>query len=299
MGKENLLEVLNREYNTLSKGQKKISDYIINNYDKAAFMTAATLSETVGVSESTIVRFAYALGYDGYPKMQKDLQYVIQNKMTTIQRLNLMEGLSSEEIINASFKTDTNNLRVTKEKNLPENLDEVVDILANARKIYLMGARSSGPLAEFLRYYMSYIIGNVQLIRFDGSDLYSQILNADEQDAVIAISFPRYSSSTIECMDYLKSRKCKIIAITDNEGAPPALKADKVLLAKSYMNSFVDSFVAVLSIINVLIIMLGLKKKDQLFENFERLEQLWKDHGVYAGKNDTIITEPLTEEVDD
>ncbi|HBU11662.1 MAG TPA: N-acetylmannosamine kinase [Clostridiales bacterium] len=284
MWKGNLLDRLSLEYDDFSKGQKKIADYIMRQYDKAAFMTAGAMSEKVGVSESTIVRFAYTMGYDGYPKMQKDLQEVIQNKLTTIQRLNLMEGLSMEEIITASFKTDIGNLRVTREKNAPQTLARVVDILMEARRVYILGARSSGPLAEFLAYYMGYMMDNVHLIRFS-SDVFSQIVHADERDAVIAISFPRYSMRTAEVMSALKMKKCNIIAITDREHAPPAELASHVLLAKSYMNSFVDSFVAPLSIINVLIVLLGLRKKDVLTENFNTLEEFWKQNEVYARNN--------------
>jgi DNA-binding MurR/RpiR family transcriptional regulator len=279
----NLLDRLNLEYDNLSKGRKAIADYVMQHYDKAAFMTAAALSDTVGVSESTIVRFAYAMGYDGYPRLQKDLQDVIQNKMTTLQRLSLMDGLSPQEIINASFKTDINNLRVTKERNTPEKFRKVADALDVARTVYIIGTRSSGPLAEFLLYYMSYMMDNVKLIRLDGSDVFSQILNADERDAVVAISFPRYSRRTIEIVQSLREKGCNIIAITDHENAPPARLADYTLAAKSYLNSFVDSFVAPLSIINVLIILLGLKKKEVLSDNFQRLEQLWSANEVYAG----------------
>lgn len=281
----NFLDRLNLEYDNMSKGQKRISNYIMQNYDKAAFMTAAVLSDTVGVSESTIVRFAYAMGYEGYPQMQKDLQDVIQNKMTTIQRLRLMEGLSSEEIINASCKTDINNLRVTKEKNSPEKIEKIVDIISEARTVYLLGTRSSGPLVEFLRYYMSYMMNNIRLIRFDVSDVFSQILYANEEDAVIAISFPRYSLTTIDTMESLKEKGCKMIAITDNPAAPPAQISDYTLTAKSYMNSFVDSLVAPLSIINILIILLGLKKKDVLEDNFRKLETMWRIKGIYANGN--------------
>lgn len=302
MWQGNLLDRLNLEYDNLSKCQKRIADYIMQHYDKAAFMTAAVLSDTVGVSESTIVRFAYALDYDGYPQMQKELQDIIQNKMTTIQRLKLMEGLSSEEIINASCKTDINNLRVTKERNSPEEIEKVVDILANARNVYLLGTRSSRPLAEFLEYYMSYMMPNVHLIRFSANDIFSQLLMANESDTALVISFPRYSRRTIETMEFLKEKKCSLIAITDNLNSPPARLADHVLTAKSYMNSFVDSFVAPLSIINILIILLGLKKKDTLIENFRELEELWEKNQVYANveqfRNDDIIQDDDIEEYD-
>ncbi|WP_066648134.1 MurR/RpiR family transcriptional regulator [Christensenella timonensis] len=280
----NVMDRINHSYAKMSKGQKLIADYILKEYDKAAFMTAATLSSLVGVSESTVVRFAYALGYDGYPKLQKDLQEVIQTKLTTAQRLNLMEGLTSEEVINASFKTDINNLRVTREHIDTKNIEQIVDSIDKARKIYILGTRSSGPLAEFLHYYMNYMNENIKLIRFDGSDIFNQILSADEHDVAIAISFPRYSMRTIEGMTYLKNSGCKVIAITDNEAAPPAQIADYTLTAKSYMNSFVDSFVAPLAVINLLIIMLGLRKKDILFANFNRLEELWQLNDVYATK---------------
>ncbi|MEG0381929.1 MAG: MurR/RpiR family transcriptional regulator [Christensenella sp.] len=284
----NILDRINSDYVKMSKGQKLIAEYILKEYDKAAFMTAATLSSLVGVSESTVVRFAYALDYDGYPSLQKDLQEVIQTKLTTVQRLNMMEGLTSDEVVNASFKTDINNLRFTREHIDTENLVKIVDSIDRARKIYIMGTRSSGPLAEFLCYYMNYMNENIKLIRFDGSDIFSQILSADERDVAIAISFPRYSMRTIEGMTYLKSCGCKVIAITDNEEAPPAQIADYTLTAKSYMNSFVDSFVAPLSVINLLIIMLGLRKKDVLFSNFNRLEELWRTNDVYATKEPDI-----------
>ena len=288
----NVMDRINNGYAKMSKGQKLIADYILKEYDKAAFMTAATLSGLVGVSESTVVRFAYALGYDGYPKLQKDLQEVIQTKLTTAQRLNLMEGLTSEEVINASFKTDINNLRVTREHIDTQNIEQIVDSIDKARKIYILGTRSSGPLAEFLHYYMNYMNENIKLIRFDGSDIFNQIVSADENDVAIAISFPRYSMRTIEGMNYLKNSGCKVIAITDNEAAPPAQIADYTLTAKSYMNSFVDSFVAPLAVINLLIIMLGLRKKDVLFSNFNRLEELWQLNDVYATKElDAQITD--------
>ena len=252
-------------------------------------MTAAALSETVGVSESTIVRFAYALDYDGYPKLQKDLQDVIQNKMTTLQRLRLMEGLSIQEIINASFKTDINNLRVTKERNSTQRFEEIVETIQGAHSIYILGTRSSGPLAEFLQYYMSYMMDNVRLIRFDGSDVFSQTLHANERDVVITISFPRYSARTIELMQSLKEKGCKTVTITDNELSPPAQLSDHVLTAKSYLNSFVDSFVAALSIINVLIVLLGLKNEDVLTENFRELEKLWQANEVYTGNGAATV----------
>ncbi len=277
-----LISNIEEEFTKLSKGQKLIADFILKNYDKAAFMTAAALSREVGVSEATVVRFSYAMGYDGYPKLQKDLQVLIQNKLTTMQRINLMDGLSIDEIINASFKADISNLKNTKERLDPKVLESIIDVILNARNIYILGTRSSKPLAEFLNYYMSYILDNIKLLHFDGSDIFRQIMGADKQDILIAISFPRYSVNTMDGINYLKEKGCKVISITDSLKSPPAMLSDFVLPTRSYMNSFVDSFVAPLSAINLLIIMLGLRKKDELFHNFNILEEYWSAHKVYV-----------------
>lgn len=278
----NILDRIKNEYPKLSKRQKLIANFLLDNYDKAAYMTAAVLAKTVGVSESTVVRFAYALDFDGYPKMQRDFQEVIKNKLTIVQRLEFMEGLSSQEIIDAAFKMDANNLKGTQAHLSPETLDAVVEKIVHARTVYLLGTRSSAPLAQFLHYYMSYILDNIKLITFGVGDLYSQGLYADERDVVIGISFPRYSSITVDGMRFFKAKGACVVAITDNEDAPPAQTADYTLITKSHMHSFVDSLVAPLSLINTLIILLGLSKKDELMMNFEQLESIWKAGGIYS-----------------
>ena len=278
----NIVDRINLEFKDLSKGQKQIAGYILHNYEKAAYMTAATLAATVGVSESTVVRFAYALGYEGYPELQKDFQEVIKNKLTNVQRLEQMEGLTSKEILDAAFKMDVNNIKATQGLISPELMDRVVDSILAARTVYVLGTRASEPLARFLAYYMSYIISDVKMINFGLSDIYSQALYAGEKDLVIGISFPRYSLITVEGLGYFKSKGCKVVTITDNETAPPAQYSDFSLITKSNMNSFVDSLVAPLSLINVLIILLGLRKKNELVANFENLEKIWYTQPIYA-----------------
>ena len=280
----NIIDRINLEYKSMSKGQKQIAGYILHNYEKAAYMTAATLASTVGVSESTVVRFAYALGYEGYPELQKDFQEVIKNKLTNVQRLEQMEGLTAREIMDAAFKMDMNNIKATQALITPELMESVVDSILAARTLYVLGTRASEPLARFLTYYMGYITSNVKMINFGMSDIYAQALYADERDIVLGISFPRYSLITVEGLAYFKSKGCKVVTITDNESAPPAQYSDYTLITKSNMNSFVDSLVAPLSLINVLIILLGLRKKNELVSNFDNLEKVWNTQPIYATK---------------
>lgn len=278
----NIIDRINLEYKSMSKGQKQIAGYILHNYEKAAYMTAATLASTVGVSESTVVRFAYVLGYEGYPELQKDFQEVIKNKLTNVQRLEQMEGLSAREILDTAFKMDISNIKTTQSLITPGQMEKVVDFILSARTLYVLGTRASEPLAQFFAYYMGYIGSNVKMISFGMSDIYTQALYADERDVVLGISFPRYSFITVEGLSHFKSKGCKIVTITDNESAPPAQYSDITLIAKNNMNSFVDSLVAPLSLINVLIILLGLRKKNELAANFENLENIWNAQQIYA-----------------
>lgn len=277
-----LLTRMEEEYKSFSKGQKAIASYIRENYDKAAFMTAGALGRKVGVSESTVVRFAYALGYKGYPKLQKHLQEIIKNKLTTVQRLNFMEGLPADQIIDTVLKMEIANLKATREELDIQSIKDVVHYLVHARKIYVIGFRSSAPLAQFLAYYLSYIFENPQLITLGTSDIYSQLLHVTREDVVIGLGFPRYSMQTVKGLQFARSRHAKIVTITDNIISPLYELADRCILTKSDMNSFVDSLVAPLSIINAIIIMAGLEKKQVLLENFSMLEQLWRENNTYA-----------------
>ncbi len=284
MDQMDLINRIEGIYQSLSKGQKKIANYIQDNYDKAAFMTAGALGRTVGVSESTVVRFASALGFEGYPKLQKHLQEIIKNKLTTVQRLNLMEGMDLEQILDNVFKIDVNNLKSTRNYIDVKEVEQIIQSIENARNIYIMGFRSSAPLAQFFFYYLSYIFENVRLVTYGMSDIFGQLMHVTEEDTVIGISFPRYCNQTVEGMEFAKSRNANLIAITDNKISPLYKIADHVLLTQSDMNSFVDSFVAPLSVINALIIVLGLKNKDKLEDSFGQMEELWSKLRVYSVK---------------
>lgn len=276
-----LLDIKNK-YSSMSKGQKSIANFIINEYDKAAFMTAGNLGKTVGVSESTVVRFACALGFDGYPKLQKHLQAIIKNKLTNVQKLNLMEGYDSEKILDIVLKQDIANLRNTRETLDVNLIEDVVDCMLSAKNLYVIGLRSSAPLVNFFVYYLGYILDNLRPVSQITSDIFAQLVHVKKDDVVIGIGFPRYSSQTVRGVDFAKSRGAKIISITDNKLSPLYELADLSILAKSDMNSFVDSFVAPLSIINAIIIMLGIKRKEQLLTNFAIMEKKWHDYSIYA-----------------
>ena len=272
----------NQEFKSLSKCQKVIANYIIENYDKAAFMTASVLGRTVGVSESTVVRFACALGYDGYPELQRNLQEIIKNKLTSVQRLNLMEGMEPDKIIDTVLRQEISNLKETRENLDTEAFMNVVNLMCKARKIFVIGSRSSSQIAQFLVYYLSYILDNPQLITTGHFDIYAQLMHANKDDVVIGIGFPRYSSQTVEGLKFAKSMGANVVTITDNKMSPLYEIADTCILTKSDMNSFVDSLVAPLSIINALLIMIGLQKKDTLIENFSMMEIVWREKNVYA-----------------
>ncbi len=289
MTDKNLLLKIEAEYASFSKGQKAIADYISSNYDKAAYMTAGALGRTVGVSESTVVRFACVLGYEGYPKLQNHLQELIKNKLTIVQRLNLMDGLPPDKIVDTVLKTDIANLKTTRE-NLDINVFErVVDLITNARKLYIIGYRSSAPLCRFLAYYLSYIIEPPHVLSGETSDIHTQLVHISEKDVIIGVGFPRYSTQTVRGLEFAKNRGAKVVAITDNIASPLHSYADECILTKSHMNSFVDSLVAPLSMINSLIIMIGLKKQDVLLENFSVMEEAWRENDVYT-KQDMVFS---------
>ncbi len=294
MNFSDLTNIRGQELQNLSKCQRMIAGYIMQNYDKAAFMTASTLGKTVGVSESTVVRFACALGYEGYPELQKNLQEIIKNKLTSIQRLNLMEGMDPDKILDTILKHEITNLKETRENLDTEAFMNAIDKLSTARKIFVIGFRSSSQLAQFLVYYLSYIIENPQVVTIGTADIYAQLMHATKDDVVIGIGFPRYSSQTVEGLRFAKSMGANIVTITDNKMSPLYEIADTCILTKSDMNSFVDSLVAPLSIINAIIIMLGLKKKDVLIENFSVMENIWREKNVYAHPD--IASTQLSEE---
>ncbi|MDD4780511.1 MAG: MurR/RpiR family transcriptional regulator [Tissierellia bacterium] len=288
MNKTDLINLIKSNYYKFSKGQKQIAQFIIEHYDKAAFMTAAKIGETVDVSESTVVRFASTLGYSGFPELQKALQVLIKNKLTTVQRISLDEDISddTDKLHKKILRSEINNMRYLLENIDTNALDKASDIILNARKVYILGLRTSSTLANYLGYYLDVILDNVKVLNNIGvNSLYEEIIRIKESDVLIVISFPRYSNNTMEATKFVKDHKAKIVAITDTEASPFYSIADVSLLAKSNMVSFVDSLVVPMCMINSLIINIGIQEKDDIVQYFDRLEELWDSHSIYQHNN--------------
>ncbi len=277
-----LLARINQHYNSFSKGQKLLANYIIDNYDRAAFITASKMGRTVGVSESTVVRFAYALGYDGYPALQRSLQEMIRNRLTTVQRIQLTSELSQDEVLSTVLKSDISNIRSTIESVDTGTFNVVIDHMLKARKIYIVGIKSAAPLAQFLGYYLNFILDEVCIVN---NTVYETMLRISDKDMCIGISFPRYSSKAVEALSFARSKGAYVTAITDSMFSPIAELADSVLVARSDMASFADSLAAPLSLINALIVGAGLRRKDEVYERLNQLEGIWKSHNVYIASN--------------
>lgn len=282
--RQELLSRINQTGRRLSKGQKRIAEYIVNHYDKAAFMTASRLGDKVEVSESTVVRFALALGYDGYPELQKALQEMIRNRLTAVQRVEMTGDMNEATVLSTVLKADMQNIRQTMEDVDEVTFSRVIDELAAAKRVYVVGVRSSAPLAQFLGYYMSFIRDNVKTVTAGISDVQEQVVRVGENDVVLGVSFPRYSRRTIEAMHYAKEHGATVISITDTPLSPLGQASDLCLTARSDMASFVDSLVAPMSLINALIVALSLRYRDEVAEHFEHLENLWEQNNVYIGK---------------
>jgi len=283
-----ILELIEQNIPNMSKGHRAIGTYISENYDKAAYMTASKLGQITGVSESTVVRFTTELGFAGYPAFQQALKEQLKSKLTSVQRLDFTERFEDDgEAIREVMSNDIDNMKDTL-----ANLDEgefrnAVDSLLKARKIYIMGIRASAPLSEFMNFYMTLLFDDVVLIKSTcTNELFEQIMPITEDDVMIGISFPRYSLRTINSMAYAKKKGAKIIAITDNDGTAMTEFADIKLLAKSSMASFVDSLAAPLSLINALLVTLGMHRKEHIKSSFEDLETLWSQYRVYETGRD-------------
>lgn len=277
-----LISDIQAQYTRFSKGQKLIAQYILSNYDKVAFMTACKLGDTVGVSESTVVRFANALGYSGYPKLQAALQELIKNKLTTVQRVEMANEYRDDyTILNKVLKSDMDNIRGTLEEIDKKAFEDSANRLLKAKKIYILGMRSSFAIAQYLGFYLDIILDNVHIIRMDMGDAFEQIVRIGEDDVLIAVSFPRYSKKSYQIVSFAKEKGTHIISLTDSLFAPVASIADNTLLVKSNMASFVDSLVPALSIANALIIAVGMKEKEDIKQHFDDLEQIWDKYSVY------------------
>ena len=282
---------IEERFSKMSKGHKLIANYMLSHYDKAAFMTAQKLGKTVGVSESTVVRFASEMGYDGYPALQKALQELMRNKLTAVQRIEVTsDHMTRENVLERVLTLDIERIRKTLESTSKKDFNEAVEKILNCKAIYIIGARSAAPLASFLHYYFTMIFPNVRLIKnTTTSELFEQVMHIDEQDVIIGISFPRYSKQTAKILEYASSSGANVIAITDSVDSPIAKVADSLLLARSDMASFVDSLVAPLSLVNALIAAVSISDVDKVSKSFERLEKIWEQYDVYENNKETNV----------
>ena len=287
MGKYvDLIKVIQNNFNSFSKGQKLIARFIMDNYDKAAFMTAASLGEATGVSESTVVRFANTIGCDGYRELQKELQELIKNKLTTVQRISLSEEFTGYgNALKQVIKMDMDNIEKTLNETDITAFQRAVHMTLEANNVFILGLRSSSFLAGYLGFYLNFLLENSKIIKSGPNDVFEQLFKADSDDVIIGISYPRYSKRTLEALDYVKDKQCKIIGITDSLVSPAAQYSDVTLIASSSMLSFVDSLVAPMSLINAFIIAIGIEKKGETTAYFEDLEKIWKRYSTYNTGN--------------
>lgn len=284
MGNTNeLIGRINRNFNKMSKSQKKIAAYITDNYEKAVFMTAAALGSVIGVSESTVVRFAVFLGYSGYPEFHKSLEEMVKNRLNSIQRMEVAYGrISQSEILETVLQADCDKIKRTLENMDTAMFENAVETILNAKNIYVIGIRSCAPLAEFLSFYLNLIFDNVKLLQTSStSEIFEQMIRIGEDDVIIGISFPRYSMRTLKAMEYANNQNAKVITLTDSVHSPMNLYSSCNLIARSDMASIVDSLVAPLSVINALIVALCMKRQTDVMQTLERLEQIWDEYQFY------------------
>ena len=266
-----------------SKGQKRIAAFIVEHYDEAAFMTAYKLGERVDVSESTVVRFASELGFSGYPQLQKAMQELIRSRLTTIQRIEVTRArMEDHEVLDNVLSFEIANIRQTLEELPRDVFNNAVDAIVNARRVYIFGAGSCRALANFTAYYLKLLLPNIHLIYTSSeAEIFEEMLHIDQRDAIIGISFPRYSSKAVKTLHFAHARGAKVVAITDSELSPIAGYATHLLLAHSDMPAIVDSLVAPLSVLNALTVAISLRKMEENRPQLATLEQLWEDYQVY------------------
>lgn len=271
-----------------SKGQRLIAKYINEHYDKVAFMTASKLGKVVGVSESTVVRFAMEIGYSGYPQLQQAMQEMIRNRLNSVQRLELTSSnYEAEDLLDATLEQDIDIIKRTRENVSKQDFLAAVDAIIKAKRIYIMGAGSSLALATFLSHYMELICGDIVLLNATSeAQIFQQMVRISENDAIIGISFPRYSKKVSKAMQYARDNGAATIAITDTDVSPVAISAQYKLLARSDMVSFVDSLVGPLSLINALIVTIAIKKKQEVADTLKVLENIWTEYGTYESSEE-------------
>jgi len=282
---KDLLHNISSRMKTLSKGQKKIAEFIVNHYDKAVSLTAARLGETVGVSESTVVRFAVELGYGGYPEMQNALIEVVKTRLTAMQRMDVSSGRiekMEKSVLDFSLRHDADKIMATMAAVDRDAFNKTVEHIIAARKVYIVAGRSSSALAMFFHFYLKIMHENVVLVDTGSiNEIYEHLINLCDKDVCIAISFPRYTRRTVKALEYASAQNATTIAITDNYDSPIAEFGNYVLCAKTDSISFVDSLVAPLSLVSAILSAVSLKRKDSLYNTFDKLEKLWRENEVY------------------
>lgn len=285
-----ILSILQAKASTFSKGQRRIAKYITESYDKAAFMTANRLGKMVGVSESTVVRFAVDLGFDGYPSMQKAMQEMVLNRLTSVQRIEVAnDRIGDQDVVSMVLQSDIEKLRQTGENLDREAFRSAVDAILGAKRVFILGVRSTAPLANFLGYYLNYMLNNVHIITASGSsEMFEQIVGVNSKDVVVAFSFPRYSTSTVKGAKYCRSTGATVIGLTDSKISPLGQNCDHVLVTKSDMVSLVDSLVAPLSVVNALIVAIASRRERELSNTFNTLEHIWEEYHVYEKQAENL-----------
>lgn len=292
-----LLIRMEEKYKKMSKGQKRLADYVTENYDKAVFLTAARLGEVVGVSESTVVRFATQLGYKGYPGFQKALEELVRNKLNSIQRMEVTYGrISQSEILETVLQSDIEKIKLTLTGIDQKAFELAIDTILSAKRIYVVGIRSCAPLASFLCFYLNLVCENITAVNTNSSsEIFEQLIRINEEDVIIGISFPRYSMRTLKALEFASNRKAKVITLTDSVHSPMNLYSSCNLIARSDMASIVDSLVAPLSVINALVVALCMKKQKEVVNTLETLEQIWGEYQVYSKDELNQVDDTLTE----
>lgn len=280
---DSLMTIMKEKYKTMSKGQKLLANYTMENYPKVAFMTASKLGETVGVSESTVVRFANALGFSGYPKFQDDLQELIKTKLTTVERVEMAnrDYSTDSKILENVLKADIDNIKETLDTLEEKSYEKAVNTIISAKKLYIMGLRSSIYVAKYLGYYLNYILDDVIIVRMDMGEPVEQMIKLGKGDVLIVISFPRYSKKTLQVAEFAKERGAKVIALTDSYNAPTAKISDVIVTVKNNMVSFVDSLVPAFSVANALVIGVAMREKEDIMSYFNELEDIWEKFEIY------------------
>ena len=288
--KDDILSILVEKEPSFSKGQRKIAGYITESYDKAAFMTASRLGKTVGVSESTVVRFAMELGFDGYPEMQKAMQEMVMNRLTSVQRIEVAnDRIGNQDVLTKVLQADAEKLRQTAETISSEHFRLAVDAILKSQRIYVLGVRSAAPLANFAGYYLNYMFDDVRVITASGAgEMFENLVNVKPEDVVLAFSFPRYSSATLKAVQYCRGLGATVVGITNSNVSPLAQHSDHVLIAKSDMVSLVDSLVAPLSVVNALLVSLASARETKVQKSLGTLERVWEAYNIYEKRVDNL-----------